>query len=264
MTQALQVDDLRFELRRSGSRRTVGLTVDRNGELVIAAPLVCSMQALEDFIRSKRFWIYTKLAEKEALKHAARPRQFVGGEGFPYLGRSYRLQLVSEQDIPLKLVHGRFLLRRSDAAGGRACFIRWYVERGTIWLERRVPRFASRIGAAPTNVEVRDLGFRWGSCGRAGNVSFHWATILLPPAVIDYVIVHELAHLLEARHTPRFWAAVERVMPDYESRRSRIAELGRACADLFDSPTSSRSGSIDTVSNGQPARVDLRRGQETD
>jgi predicted metal-dependent hydrolase len=230
---SLVIDDLRFEIRWSDQRRTVGLTVDREGELVISAPAGCGTEVLETFVREKRFWLYTKLAEKAALKEEVRPRQFVGGEGFPYLGRSYRLRLVDAQDVPLKLEHGRFLLRRNEAADGRAAFICWYTDRGKSWLWRRVTRFVPRVGSAPTGVEVRDLGFRWGSCGRNRAVSFHWATILLPPAVIDYVIVHELVHLLEPNHTQAFWLAVERAMPDFDSRRSRIAELGQACAALF-------------------------------
>lgn len=73
---------------------------------------------------------------------------------------------------------------------------------------------------------MRDLGFRWGSCGQAGGVNFHWATILLPPGVIDYVVVHELAHLVESNHTPEFWQRVARSLPEYEQRKAWLAEYG--------------------------------------
>jgi predicted metal-dependent hydrolase len=144
MISTLTVDDLQFEVRWSDQRRTVGLTVDREGELVISASTGCDAGVLETFVREKRFWLYTKLAEKEALKEEVRPRQFVGGEGFPYLGRSYRLRLVDEQDVPLKLEHGRFHLRRNEASDGRRAFIRWYTARGKPRLDRRVTRFVPR------------------------------------------------------------------------------------------------------------------------
>jgi predicted metal-dependent hydrolase len=233
VNETLVVDDLTFEIHRSDRRRTLGLTVERDGQLVISAPIACRSDVLEGFVREKRFWLYTKLAKKEALlEEAVRPRQFVSGESFPYLGRSYRLLLVDEQDVPLKLERGRFVLRRSDAVEGRAAFIGWYGARARPWLEQRLSRFVSRVGISPARIEVRDLGFRWGSCGRKGRISFHWATVLMPPALIDYVIVHELVHLLEPKHTPEFWLAVERTMPDFESRRARIAELGYACASI--------------------------------
>jgi predicted metal-dependent hydrolase len=73
---------------------------------------------------------------------------------------------------------------------------------------------------------VRDLGFRWGSCGKSGTVNFHWATILLPVSLVDYVVVHELAHLMEPNHTPAFWRRVSRALPEYEQRKTWLAEHG--------------------------------------
>ena len=87
------------------------------------------------------------------------------------------------------------------------------------WLERRVRGFAPRLDVGVAGVRVLDLGFRWGSCGAGGALNFHWAVILLPPRIVDYVIVHELAHLHERHHTPAFWRRVERAMPDYERRK---------------------------------------------
>ena len=233
VSETLVVDDLTLAVRWSDRRQTVGLTVERDGHLVISAPVGCSSDVLEGFEREKRFWLFTKLSEKEVLREEIQPRQFVGGEGFPYLGRSYRLRLVDELDVPLKLMHGRFVLRRRDADDGRSVLVAWYTARAKRWLDERVGRFTARLGQEPSSIAVRDLGFRWGSCGRSGQLSFHWAAILLPPALIDYVIVHELAHLVEAKHTPRFWRTVERAMPDYEARRARLAELGHGCASLL-------------------------------
>jgi predicted metal-dependent hydrolase len=226
MTELLVVDELEFEVRRSTRRKTVELTVDRGGELRITAPIQADPKRLTRFVRENRFWLYTKIAEKEARQQPVGSKEFVSGEGFPYLGRSYRLLLVDRQDVPLKLVAGRFALRRELAARGREEFVRWYSDRALTWLKRRVPAWAQRMDAEPSRVEVRDLGFRWGSCGKTGSLNFHWAAILLPAGIVDYVIVHELAHLIEPNHTPEFWRRVERAMPDYEARRQWLAERG--------------------------------------
>jgi len=224
--EALTVDDLTFEIRRSPRRRTVEITLDRGGELIIAAPPDAGRELLEVFVREKRFWLYTKMAEKQSRLQPLATKEFVSGEGFPYLGRSYRLLLVEVQDVPLKLEAGRFKLLRSRAPQGRAQFVRWYTEHARAWLQRRVKGWARRMDVAPAAVEVRDLGFRWGSCGKAGSVNFHWATILLPVSLVDYVIVHELAHLIEPNHTPAFWLRVGRALPDYEQRKTRLAAHG--------------------------------------
>jgi hypothetical protein len=208
------------------------ITVDRGGELVLTAPEGCDPRIMEDFVREKRFWLYTKLAEKEALRRPVDAKEFVSGEGFPYLGRSHRLLLVDQQDVPLKLERGRFRLVRAEAGEGRLHFIRWYTGRARPWLNDAVGRLAPQLGVEPGGVEVRDLGFRWGSCGTRGTLNFHWATILLPPSVIEYVVVHELAHLHEPQHTPEFWLRVERALPDFERRKQWIAEHGMAFASL--------------------------------
>jgi predicted metal-dependent hydrolase len=222
----LVVDDLVFEVRRSARRKTLQITVDRDGELIISAPEGVDESLLAHFVREKRFWIYTKLAEKDAIRTPVGRKEYVSGEGFKYLGRSYRLLLVDEQDRPLKLEAGRFRLLRAEVENGRAHFVRWYTDHGRRWLGRRVKLWTPRLGEPPKGVEVRDLGYRWGSCGKGGTLNFHWATMILPPSLVDYVIVHELAHLQEPNHTPEFWQIVERAMPDFEQRKGEVAASG--------------------------------------
>jgi len=226
MSEAITVDELTFELRRSGRRKTLELTLDRGGELIITTPPDVSDAVIAAFVREKKFWLYTKIAEKEARQQPTRGKDFVTGEGFAYLGRSYRLLVVDAQDEPLRLDKGRFVLARASVATGRECFVSWYAEHAGPWLARRVAPWAERMGATPKAIEVRDLGFRWGSCGQAGGVNFHWATIMLPASVIDYVIVHELAHLWEPNHSSEFWQRIARALPEYEQRKAWLAEHG--------------------------------------
>ena len=94
------------------------------------------------------------------------------------------------------------------------------------WLYRRVDLLQDQIGAEPTGINVRDLGSRWGSCGRRGTLNFHWRTILLSPRIIEYIAAHELIHLHESYHTPDFWQRLERAIPDYVSRKQWLAENG--------------------------------------
>jgi len=143
-----------------------------------------------------------------------------------YLGRTHRLKLVDEQDSSLKLVNGRFALRRDALVSAREHFIRWYSERARVWLSGRVADHRSRMEVSPAGVKVQDLGYRWGSCGKGDWLYFHWKTILLPARIAEYVVVHEIAHLHEPHHTPAFWLRVERAMPDYAQRRAWLAEHG--------------------------------------
>jgi len=222
----LVVDDLSFELKLSCRRRTLQITVDRGGELVLSAPPDVGEERLREFVLEKRFWIYTKLAEKDRLQKAVPTKSFVDGEGFLYLGRSYRLRLVDEQDTALKLLNGRFLLRRELVETARAHLVQWYSTRARLWLWDKVQDYVARMEVQPVGVKVQDLGYRWGSCGKGDWLYFHWKTILLPPRIAEYVVVHELAHLHQAHHTPEFWQRVERALPDFERRKIWLAEHG--------------------------------------
>lgn len=224
----LQVDDLCLALRRSPRRKTVQITVERDGDLLLLAPPDVDEERLRQFVLEKRFWIYSRLAEKERLLQTAPAKEYVDGEGFPYLGRSYRLKLVDGQDVPLKLAAGRFCLLRSELPHAREHFIRWYSAHGKAWLTQRVADFRNRMAVSPGGVKVQDLGYRWGSCGKGDWLYFHWKTILLPAPIAEYVVVHELAHLHEPHHTAEFWRRLERAMPDYLRRKDLLAEHGMA------------------------------------
>lgn len=224
--EVLAVDELRIPVQRSARRRTLQLTVERNGDLVLSAPPGVEQARLLAFVQAKRFWIYTKLAEKERLQRSVPLKEFVAGEGFLYLGRSHRLKLVEEQAVPLRLAGGRFCLHRDQVAQGREHFVRWYAERARVWLAARMEAYRSRMEVAPAGVKVQDLGYRWGSCGKGDWLYFHWKTILLPARIAEYVVVHEMAHLHEPHHTPEFWLRVERAMPDYLLRKHWLAEFG--------------------------------------
>ncbi|MBK8802794.1 MAG: M48 family metallopeptidase [Fibrobacteres bacterium] len=225
-TRSLQVDDLVFEVRRSKGRRTLQITVDRGGELILTAPPDAKVAVLRQFVKEKLFWVYTKLAEKGRLHKPVVPKSYVDGEGFLYLGRSYRLKLVDHQDVPLKLTGGRFNLLGTEMQNAREHFVRWYAERAKAWLTGRVLEFADGMGVSPTSIKVQDLGFRWGSCGKGGKLYFHWKTILLPARIAEYVTIHEMAHLHVPHHTPAFWLRVEHALPGYAQHKAWLAEHG--------------------------------------
>lgn len=222
----LVVDDLKFKLRRSDRRRAMEITVDRGGELILAAPSDVPDIRLRDFVQRKRTWVYKQLARREALAPLAPRKQFTDGEGFAYLGRNYRLRLVPASDAAIKLTGGRFVMPKALVPDGRQHLIRWYCERAKPWLEGKVEEYADRMEVLPAGVRVQDLGYRWGSCGKGDWLYFHWKTILLPARIAEYVVVHEMAHLHEPHHTPRFWVLVERAMPDFVRRRQWLADHG--------------------------------------
>lgn len=197
---------------------------DRSGALRVYAPQTAESDELIRWIRRKLLWVHGKLAAKAQVLSQTKPPEFVSGESFSYLGRGFRLKVVKEQGNALSFDGARFLLRSDSRRKAGEHFRRWYRQTGADWLRNRVKLLARRIGATPADVNVRDLGFRWASCSRAGVLSFHWKLLQLPVRLVDYILVHELTHLVHPHHDKDFWACVERALPDWQERKEQLAE----------------------------------------
>jgi predicted metal-dependent hydrolase len=226
----LEVGGLTFEMRRSSRRKTLGLTVDRHGELLVHAPEGEPTTRIEIWVRSKLLWVHRRLAAKERLASAWREPEFVTGESFGVLGRRYPLRIDPEQAEPVRFDGRNFCLSASAISAARRHFRMWFIGTGRVWVRERVVLLSRKVGCRPVRADVRDLGYRWGSCGRNGVLYVNWRTIQLPVRLVDYVLVHELSHLIEPTHGPKFWKVIDRAMPDW---RDRQEELDRKASEVF-------------------------------
>lgn len=214
-------------------RTTADIVVERDGRVIVRAPAAFPDERIEDIVQSKQYWIYKTLAEWRDLNATRVLREYRNGEGFLYLGRSYRLSLIAGQDEPLLLRNGRFCLRRDlvdrgEVAAAKAAFRAYFVARGHERITQRVRYYAPKVGVVTGDVAVRDLGHRWASCSPKGNVGFHWKCMMAPPTIIDYIVVHELCHFHHLNHTEAFWNEVDKVMPSYRERKGWLKQNGAA------------------------------------
>jgi len=237
MMRTGKIDGLEYRLRKS-NRKSMGISIERNGTIMVTAPHQAELNDIEKFVSEKKIWIYQKLAQKKTFNMKRPKREFVNGQGFLYLGRSYRLKLIDNGGIksgrsskvaPLRLWHGYFELEETEKANARNQFISWYRKQIKKQLKERIPRYGKRIGVKVKDIRISDLGHRWASCGRNDNINFNWRSVMAPIWVFDYILVHELVHLIEHGHTDRFWRMVARVMPEYEEHARWLNENG---ADL--------------------------------
>ena len=232
-----KIDSLEYSLRRS-NRKSMGIAIERDGAIIVTAPHQAKFNEIEKFVSEKKIWIYQKLAKKKTLNREKPRREFVNGQGFLYLGKSYRLKLIdngkmrsgrSPNVTVLRLWHGYFELAESEKANARNHFISWYRKQIKEQLKARIPRYDKRIEVTVKDTRILDLGHRWASCGRNGVINFNWRSVMAPVWVLDYILVHEMVHLIERGHTDRFWRLVSRVIPDYEEHALWLNENG---ADL--------------------------------
>ncbi|QDU94105.1 M48 family metallopeptidase [Lignipirellula cremea] len=219
--------DIEYTLQRS-NRKTASIYIERDGQVSVYVPEDLSNAQLEELLESKRKWIYRNQAEWADLNATRVQREYVNGEGFLYLGRTYRLKLVEDQANPLMLKDGLFCLRSNNGAvpDADAVFKEFYREKAIGRIPERVIFFENRMGVESKAVKVMDLKNRWASCSPGGNVNFHWKCMMAPPTVLDYIVVHELAHLIHANHTDAFWNEVDKIMPDYGDRKEWLRANG--------------------------------------
>ncbi len=224
-----------FLIQRSERRSTVALAVENTGKLVVTAPAAATIDKLNALVRNKAPWVVQRL--RRTSEHPAVPsaREFVSGETFRYLGRQYRLRVVrGAGGEEVKMDRGWIVAAVSEAHEAeqsravRAALVRWYRAHAQARLPARVEVWARKVGIQLPTLLVRDQRRRWGSCNRAGEVRLHWRIVQAPLALVDYVIAHELGHVVRGDdgHSPAFWAQLGRVMPDYDARRDALRALG--------------------------------------
>lgn len=223
----LDEETIDYSLRRT-SRRTLGITVEPDGSVVVTAPADADLAHVESILRRRRNWIRRRLSDVAARPPAPREREWVSGETHRYLGRQYRLR-VRRGDPAVHLVGAFFRVtvqEPPDTARVQKLMERWYLDHARRTFDRRLTDLVRstpllRLAEAPPLL-VRKLRKRWGSCSPEGRILVNVEAVKLPVGCIDYLLVHELCHLRVPHHGREFWRLLDRCMPDWEQWRLRL------------------------------------------
>ncbi|GAB2922604.1 SprT family zinc-dependent metalloprotease [Streptomyces mayteni] len=234
----LSLDGRAFTVRVSGRRKRLGLTVDRDGSLILHVPARCDSERAAEFVRQSHGWLEEKsdLQRRRAPRNAV--RRMAEGETFRYLARDYRLRLaggVDPEGATVRLVAGELLVDPEAAPtplARKRAVADWYARVGLRWARTHMQPWAGRMDVPEPTLAVRDVGRHWGTyrrvdTGDAGRMALHWAVFQLPPPLIDYVIAHELAHARVAGHGPDYWRLLRRAIPECQERKAELDEMGR-------------------------------------
>jgi len=208
-------------------RRSIGLEVRPDATLVVRAPTRTPVWFVESLLREKAGWIEDKVAKARSHVSLLPSHDFLTGERFPYLGREWSFVVVAFQKTPLTFDEkAGFSLDMGAFDRGEVVFEEWYRARARELLAERVQHYAPLVDVSVPRLCITGAERRWGSCSTSGTVSFAWRLIMAPMDVVDYVVVHELAHGREMNHSTRFWAVVALVLPDYDMRRRWLKDHG--------------------------------------
>ncbi len=197
-------------------RKTLSFEITRDAKLIVRAPETIPLDYIEKSVSKKQAWITDKQKLVTEIYSQVRPKEFVHGEGFLYLGQVYGLSVVDNGEPPFKF-DGEFHLSRTYLPQAKELFIDWYKKQAYRTIKERVDRYAGVFGFKYNKFSITRAQRRWGSCSSSNNLHFSWRLIMAPLNVIDYVVIHELAHIEEKNHSKRFWNKVRLMFPDFES-----------------------------------------------
>lgn len=252
-----QNQPIQFHIRRSSRRRSVGITIDMGG-VRVTAPKRMSMDRILELVGTKARWIAQK--QLEFAQKTPTPKRFISGERFLYLGQEVVLEVaalevrdslspkpktssakalqtdlfsfdfsvpITKPKIPKASVTlEQNVLRIAHAPNPRVQLERWYKSEAERVIKARVEHYCQQLGWPLPKVFIRDQKRRWGSCNAKGELRFNWRLVMAPLELLDYVVVHEMAHLKVLDHSAKFWRLVERIMPDYKIHHKALNELG--------------------------------------
>ncbi|NMB79526.1 MAG: M48 family metallopeptidase [Methanomicrobiales archaeon] len=206
-------------------RKTISLMVTSDCRVIVRAPMKLSQVRISQFVSARQNWI-AKTVEKMKGRPQAVPHAYTEGELFWFLGREYPLHFVDDDQAIIERTD-RLCVPRAYAPDIGRHIRQWYVREAEKEIRSRCMWFSMMTGYSPASIRITDAQKRWGSCTHKGGLNFSWRLIQAPLEIVDYVILHELVHLRQMDHSPRFWKKVEELMPDYERRKQWLRENER-------------------------------------
>lgn len=205
-------------------RKTIALEITHEARLIVRAPFRVASRVIEDLLSRKRDWILRKQSSARLRSQEIVPKRFVRGELFLYLGQAYPLS-IEEGNTPF-FFEGIFRVSPQNGDKIRENFTRWYRAQAARVFAERIELYAAKMGLARPDIKISNAGKRWGSCSPRGKLCFSWRLLMAPLSVVDYVVVHELAHIPIRNHSSKFWKFVRMFLPDFEGRREWLKNSG--------------------------------------
>ena len=220
---------LEMLIERTKRKRTISLQV-KDKKLIIKAPTTVSRKNLDEVIQRKQRWIKQR-AILDFEEQNLRNRKFIDNEKFYFRGNEYHLSLILGSEEDVKIEGG--LLRVSyvdDKSIGRENIKRlledWYLKESIKILKARTEELAQQMRVQPCGITVKNYNSKWGSCTANNKISYNWRIIMAPDHIIDYLIVHELSHIIEPNHSKNFWYQVGNYCKDFQKKRKWLRENG--------------------------------------
>jgi len=222
----MKIGDIDISIEKTERRKTLSIFVERNGSVRVLAPLSAADEIIETAVKAKEFQIFAKLAKWKDLNQGKVNREYVNGQSFLYLGRNYRLNIVENQNVPLKISGSFFYLDKNSLDKADKVFKEFYKEKAEQKIKERIKLIEEKFQLKPTAVKVLELQNRWASWTPNNGLNFNWKCIMAPVSVLDYIITHEMVHLTYPNHSTEFWNELDKKMPDFRDHENWLKQNG--------------------------------------
>lgn len=212
-------------------RKTMSIEVEAPKVITVIAPEGKTEQEILETVKTKSKWIIQKLFELREMAYRRHEKQYVNGESFNYMGRNYSLQIVIDETLKMpeaKLIRGKFIVsaKNKDSDQIRLALENWYKDKAKEKITERIAYYQNHFDVKPKRIVIKDQQKRWGSCTKKQELLFNWKCVMAPSPVLDYIVVHEMCHLVHMNHGTEFWSLLKRILPDYESRKEWLRNNG--------------------------------------
>ena len=221
--------DFTVQIKKTTRKKNIAIKVIE-GQIQLLVPKNTSQKVIHELLFKKSNWIRKQISFQQSLP-VFKSKQFVSGEQFLYLGSEYKLKIVCGQEKTVKVIKNELTIRLPNTQTDEPKRIEklmkdWYFDNATKILRTKTETYSKVIGVNPTEIRVKQYKSRWGSCNSKGVISYNWRIIMSPESIVDYLVIHELCHMIHANHSTDYWNLVGMVLPDYKSRRDWLKRNG--------------------------------------
>lgn len=213
-------------------RKTISIIVERDRSIVVRVPNGTTEEKVQQVIEKKKYLLFKKVNQPNKYQSPRPYKEFVSGESIMFLGKLYSLEVIKEEFNGIKF-DNKFFISSESKAKANQILKDWYIEQAKEKIIPRIKRFADQLGVQYKKINIREMKHRWGSCTPNDNINFNWRLIKSPTFVIDYVIIHELAHLIVPDHSPEFWHMVSIQQPNYKKAKEWLKQTGHKLESEF-------------------------------
>lgn len=197
------------------SRKTFALKIDENGDLIVRAPKGSTLNDIAHVVNKKIKWIEKTQKHVLEFRELSKPKNFVEGEEFLYLGSKLTLRFIPNGNV---FVDGDSLCVPFDNKELiQRQILSWYRNEARKIFSTLVDTYAKKMGVAYSVIRIKNSRTRWGSCGKNKSINLNWRLVMTPPEVIEYLVIHELAHTIHCNHSKHFYTFVEKFFPTYKT-----------------------------------------------